>query len=490
MGEKVYQNILFDLDGTLTDPAEGICKSVQFALHRMGIEEADLGRLTPFIGPPLIDSFMEFYGMSEEEAKEAVAAYRERFSTLGIFENKVYKGIPELLQALKQKGRHLAIASSKPTVFVERILTHFHLREYFDVVVGSELDGTRTKKAEVIEETLGQLRQSKDASLENTVMIGDRSFDVEGGKEFSLDVIGVAYGYGGRQELKEAGADYVVDTVAQLGELLLGSTGHNLGAEKRKLPPKNSFFRALYVISPLFLYYIFQGIVRTLWQQIGGYLSVNEQSMTQLLVLMGVSMLLAGIGLYFTYKSTDPLPVQWKKELWLVLLLGIGAAIFLNHLLLDLFEAVPWGEKFLVQSNQRSTYLPYLGGLAIYGLVSPVSEELVFRWLMFGRMREIYHPNLVIIVSALFFGLYHGNLLQGIYAFLMGLLLAVVYEWSKNLLAPIALHMGANIIVFTVDYLPEPVKNLFNSGWIMWAGLALGAICMVTFYRKTKTSFA
>ena len=144
--------ILFDLDGTLTDSAPGITRCVQYALRHFGIDEPDLKKLECFVGPPLKEMFMEYAGFSESQAEEAVAKYRERYTEKGIFENAVYEGIPELLQLCRDRGRVLGVASSKPQVFVEQILEHFDLRQYFEVVVGAELDGTRTDKAEVIEE--------------------------------------------------------------------------------------------------------------------------------------------------------------------------------------------------------------------------------------------------------------------------------------------------------------------------------------------------
>ena len=149
--------LLFDLDGTLTDPKIGITTCVQYALASFGIEEPDLDKLEPFIGPPLKESFMEFYDMDETQAEAAVEKYRERFRDIGLFENEVYKGIPKMLRTLQAKGMHLAVASSKPTVFVERILKHFHIEQYFEAIVGSELDGTRVNKDEVVQEALKRL---------------------------------------------------------------------------------------------------------------------------------------------------------------------------------------------------------------------------------------------------------------------------------------------------------------------------------------------
>lgn len=231
---KRYTSILFDLDGTLTDPKEGICGSVQYALHAFGVEEPDLNKLTPFIGPPLMDSFMEFYHMTEEQAVLAVEKYRERFRVTGMYENEVYEGIPRMLAACKKKGLKLGIASSKPTVFVEKILEHFELHGYFDVIVGSELNGERSKKSEVIEEALKRLSGSGEIRTDQVLMVGDRKYDVEGAKAVGMDCIGVEYGYAKEGELAEAGAAYVVKTVAELETLLLQSVSPESGGKIEK----------------------------------------------------------------------------------------------------------------------------------------------------------------------------------------------------------------------------------------------------------------
>lgn len=232
-----YKYLLFDLDGTLTDPKEGITTSVQYALKAFGIDEPDLDKLEPFIGPPLRESFMKFYNLNEKEAEEAVEKYREWFAPKGIFQNKLYAGIKELLSELKESGKILAVASSKPQVFVEKVLRHFAIYEYFDVIVGSELDGTRDSKEEVVEEALRRLAaaggrkpvpEAKEESIKltgeerrQTAMIGDRKFDVYGGKKHGLTTVGVTFGYAQEGELEEAGADYIVDTVEELRRLCI-----------------------------------------------------------------------------------------------------------------------------------------------------------------------------------------------------------------------------------------------------------------------------
>mgnify|MGYP001058169318 FL=1 len=219
----MFKYILFDLDGTLTDPKLGITSSVQYALRALGIEEPSLDRLEPFIGPPLADSFREFYGLEGERLATAIDKYRERFATQGIFENEIYPGIPQMLADLKAKDKLLAIASSKPTLFVEQILEHFEIGKYFDHVVGSNMDGTRGTKEEVVEETLRQMltvemtpAQKRDA----VAMVGDRKFDIEGARAHGITSVGVLFGYAPEGELEEAGADYIVNSVRSLQVLL------------------------------------------------------------------------------------------------------------------------------------------------------------------------------------------------------------------------------------------------------------------------------
>lgn len=222
----MFQYCLFDLDGTLTDPREGITKSVQYALQRFGIEEPDLDRLEPFIGPPLKDSFMEFYGLTKEEALKAIDLYRERFAPIGVLENHIFPGIKEMLETLCEKKIRLAVASSKPVVFVRQILTHFEIERYFDVIVGSELDGTRGTKEEVVEEALSQLGLFSLPEEERKgicAMIGDRKFDIQGAKAYGLTGVGVRFGYAGEGELEDAGADFIAETVEELQGFLTHS---------------------------------------------------------------------------------------------------------------------------------------------------------------------------------------------------------------------------------------------------------------------------
>ncbi len=211
-----YKYILFDLDGTLTDPFEGITKSFQYALKFFGIE-ADRKDLTPVIGPPLIYSFCNYYGFDKEKGEAAVAKYRERFSTIGWQENRLLDGVPQMLEAVKGTGACLALATAKPYVFAEKIINKFDIAKYFDVAVGAELDGSINTKSQVISKTLEKLG---NPPLNEVIMVGDRNDDVIGARENGIDCIGVKVGYAADGELEEAGAAYIFDTIEELAAFL------------------------------------------------------------------------------------------------------------------------------------------------------------------------------------------------------------------------------------------------------------------------------
>ncbi len=209
--------ILFDLDGTLTDPAIGITNSLMYALEKFGITVESREELYTFIGPPLIDKMMEVYGFSKEKATEGLAYYREYFKDKGIFENSVYDGIPEMLEDLKSRGYKLVLATSKPEEFAKRILEHFDLTKYFEYIGGSDMGEKRSSKAAVIEYVMKALDITEP---EKCIMVGDREHDVVGAGKFGIETVGVLFGYGSREELEKSGAAYIVETVDELGELL------------------------------------------------------------------------------------------------------------------------------------------------------------------------------------------------------------------------------------------------------------------------------
>ncbi|MFD4708024.1 HAD family hydrolase [Gottfriedia sp. NPDC058432] len=213
-----YNTILFDLDGTLTDPKVGILNSVKYALQKMNKAIPFESELLKFIGPPIQQSFSEVCQFNEKEVLNAVRFYREYFSQNGMIENNVYDGIRELLSDLQKENKRLYVATSKPTVFATKILSHFQLDEFFIQIVGSELDGTRIDKGEIIEYIF---EKNNDLSKEDSVMVGDRLHDIKGAKIANIDAIGITYGYGSELELIDAGANAIINNVEQLKKMLL-----------------------------------------------------------------------------------------------------------------------------------------------------------------------------------------------------------------------------------------------------------------------------
>lgn len=215
----MFDYLLFDLDGTLTDPAQGITNSFIYALKYFGIEIPSYEKLCTYIGPPLPLTFKKEYGFDDEKATLGVKKYREYFADKGLFENKVYPGIPELLQQLKDMGKHLLIATSKPEVYSIKIAEHFDFAKYFDFICGCNMDETRSTKAEVIEYAL-RLANISENDKSKVLMIGDREHDIIGAKQNGLKSCGVLFGYGSKEELKNAGADYIIQKPEELLQII------------------------------------------------------------------------------------------------------------------------------------------------------------------------------------------------------------------------------------------------------------------------------
>lgn len=212
----MYSHILFDLDGTLTNSGLGIRKSVRIALKHFDIEENDTVKLNRFVGPPLFKSFKTFYGFDDDKADKAVEEYRKYYSEKGIFECEVYPNVKETLKALKGAGKKMYVATSKPEHLARRVVEHFELDSYFEYVGGATTDRDRSGKHEVIEYVLNTVGLSPS----DVIMIGDTKYDVLGAASHGIKTIGAAYGYGGREQLKEAGACRIIDSMDELIKIL------------------------------------------------------------------------------------------------------------------------------------------------------------------------------------------------------------------------------------------------------------------------------
>lgn len=218
MKNSHFSHILFDLDGTITDSKEGIFNSILYSLKKMGIKDHRKDEFTTFIGPPLLYTFKKRYKLSDQDAQKAVRFYREYFSEKGILENRLYDGIEDLLHSLKDADKKLYIATAKPHIFAVRILEHFKLTPYFSYILGANLDGSRSGKKELIESVLNTIKGYHGS---DTVMIGDRNYDIEGARQSGIHSIGVLWGYGNKTELTRASPDLLAESVPDLRKLLL-----------------------------------------------------------------------------------------------------------------------------------------------------------------------------------------------------------------------------------------------------------------------------
>ena len=213
-----YKHILFDLDGTLTDPALGITNSVMYALRHYGFPVPEREKLFFFIGPPLIDSFEKHCGFSREKAVEAMGVYREYFGEKGILENEVYEGIPQLLDALVASGKKLYLASSKPELYCVQILKHFDLYKYFTFVAANTMQEDRSEKSDIIQWLYENHPEVKE---EGAIMVGDTQFDVMGAQKQNLPCVAVSYGYGDKQKIADLKPDFIANSVSELKDILL-----------------------------------------------------------------------------------------------------------------------------------------------------------------------------------------------------------------------------------------------------------------------------
>lgn len=498
--------LLFDLDGTLTDPKVGICTSVQYALHAYGIEEPDIDKLTPFIGPPLRDSFMEFYGFTYEQADAAVEKYRERFRDTGIFENEVYPGIPEMLGDLKAAGYQLAVASSKPQVFVERILDHFDLAKYFDVVIGSELDGRRETKDQVVKAALDALFGDAEGNPDEVYMIGDRKFDVEGAKALSVESVGVTYGYGSKEELKEAHADYIVQSVEELARFLMRGSEELTAKQNTEngKKPKNVMGQRIWTMVYCFLLFILvrnaiqYGLLALLYQlaesgasgglvdllilrdETGAYngYSGNVSCVIAALGYIGGALAIRRTAMALIEKNIEDthlshLKAEPAKHYVYLVMATVGAVIGLN-LLFELTGFTDKSEAYTqVVADQYAA--SFLVGLLVYGIISPVAEEMLFRGVIFGYLRRFLNLKLAIAISALAFGVYHGNAVQGVYAFLIGCVMAYAYEYFGDFKMAVTVHVVSNVLAYCLTYTALSVSG-FVSIPVCGVFLVLGAV--------------
>lgn len=367
----------------------------------------------------------------------------------------------------------MAVASSKPTVYVQRILEHFKIARYFKVVVGSELDGRRVNKSEVVQEALAQLFGDKPVEPDKVYMIGDRCFDVEGAHSKGIESVGVAYGYGSMEELKQAKSDYIVRTVEELRGFLL--------RKDEESQPQAGSREAMQMLLSILIFYFARYAGFCLAQMFFMLMDSRgpEKGLFILYSAEGVPERLTGNAAAFVsafgflagaaavsgmakkaLKQTAAemklfhLKRKPKKSYVLLVTAVVGAVLGLN-MLLELTGITAWSASY--QSVSKSQYASSLWvGLICYGIIAPIAEELLFRGILYGSLRRMRKPFLAAVISAALFGVYHGNFVQGIYAFVMGCLIVYIYEYFGGFRYAVGVHMAANLLVYCLgSIVPE-----------------------------------
>lgn len=461
----MWKTVLFDLDGTLTDSAEGITKCVQYALEQLGYCVSDVDELNCFVGPPLKEMFQTYAGLSEEEGEKAVTLYRERYVPTGMYENRLYPRVVQMLELFQKEGVTMAVASSKPEVYVKKILKYFEIDDYFKVVVGSELNGGRVQKKDVVEEAIRRLKMERHK--DQVVLIGDTKYDVEGAKQAGIACIAVMYGYGKTEELAAAEPVYVAENVSDIAECVLGQHQKN-----KKETVSVQLWRMVYpVLMHLFfssvLSYAALVVLLILWKSVLGETDVdyiveliNSHGM---ILQMVANMLLLPIAWKLIRRD------EWKRKdmgirsrIMVAVPFGVGErlkttaffvvlSILLNQLiawsgLYDLFPAYrEIAEKIYYSGSMVFAYLAV-------ALLAPITEELIYRGLVYRRIRDYAGVRWAVFFSALIFGVIHGNAVQFIFAFIMGMALAAVYERYRTIWAPIVAHIAVNLFSCITEF--------------------------------------
>lgn len=489
----MWNTVLFDLDGTISDSAQGITRCVQYALEKEFGIIRNPEELLEFVGPPLREQFMLYTGCNEAMGERAVERYRERYRPVGIYENRLYSGIPELLAQLKDEGFTIALSSSKPEEFCRQILETFGIVQYFDVICGSDMAGNHTSKAEIVENVLYRLDLRNRRS--EVVLVGDRKYDIEGAKQCGISSIGVSYGYGSREELESVWPDCIVDTVTELRNVLVGQAreeGDNPSIEKQagmntgKGAAGNVIFKIWRIGYPVLLHYGMANavaisvymILMLFWLVTGGKMSeAASVYASHLVVLTGLADLsVIPVALFF-FRSDEAgrriksftgnllnLNNLGLTEILCISGMIIGFSTILNMIIayLPINDAV-----YEEMAEQMFRETPFLIQLIVVGIVAPVAEEFIFRGLVFRRIRDYCGFMWAAIGSGLIFGIYHGNLTQGVFAFIMGMLFAAVYEHYGTMWAPIAAHICNNLFatienrVFRAFHLPNAVYLIY-----------------------------
>ncbi len=550
-----WTTVLFDLDGTLTDSIEGIVRSAAYGLTKVGITPPPDAELRSFAGPPLHSYFMEYAHLSAEDADRAVAAFREFYNREGMYMNRVYPGIAQLLPYLRRSGVKIACVTSKETSQAVAVLRQFGILQNFDAVVGCTIDDTNASKQKLITRALQTLGVTDPGQA---AMVGDRFYDMEGAKAAGVHAVGVAYGYGTREELLHSGAESVAASVQELGYILTvpASAGNAVPASLQsregsgvpgpyrnaappvrnrqnmpyqppqlrpgtaaQMPRRRGFF---YIFLPVLVYLLVTNLISSLalsavtsyqliqaggpdlsagtdsyMQQIYdimyGFIASEAYYPFQMYVNMICDVILIPIFYLFLRKDRkEDFGQNWnlrsvKKPGWantgLAVVMGFSISLVIN-LLIAITGISEWMYNMNPARYDMMDSLPLGWNFIAICIFAPIAEELLFRGLVFGRMRKRTGFIAAAICSAAIFGVVHLDVVTGIAAFLIGVIMAVLYEYTGSLLLPMFFHFGFNFFSIVADLMGDTLGTIYPYLIPVFALLAIAAI--VIFLKRNK----
>ena len=529
----MWKTVFFDFDGTLVDTGEGIKSCLRYAMDQMGHPmdpEEDLDR---YIGPPFRWSLQAYAGLSEAETEEAIRIYRERYGETGLYESHLYPGIETALQVLKAEGERLCVVSSKPQAMILKLLEYYGLASYFDLVLGADPEGRLSKKADLIAEALKRL--GLEDQRDSVVFVGDRKYDMEGAAAQGIPAIGVLYGYGSFEELtayeparlaespmmvlsviEKENARETTERTQERGFLShepAGMEAEGTNTDSSLVPdrvkaPDGVALRIWRIAYPILIYEgIAYGIIILASLLLGvligltGNYEMSTWTSAWSMAAQGIGMAITLPLLILFFKRDQvrrclyPLPQgiyqkrltkgspKAKPVLMTVLLIyflgnGVGFLIMLTQL-----ASV---DTTYQQSSEVIVSLPVFWQVVIVGILGPVVEEFIFRGLVQRRLRDY---NLgkwpAVLITAALFGIYHLNFVQGIFAFVIGLVLGLLYEKYGVLWIPILAHM-VNNIWSTLSNSLFPVNCFFNTIFFYLICLAGMVVMLILIFRKKK----
>ena len=514
----LWKTVLFDLDGTLIDSTEGMVRSVQYALGTVGKTENDLRNLRRYLGAPLREAFQEYAGLSEEEAGRASEAYRDYFSRDGMYIASVYPGIPEMLYALKRAGMTLGVVTSKETAQAVRILQQLQLARCFDVIIGCRPEETNIPKGALIEEALNVL--GKQQLRGEVVFVGDRFYDVQAAHGAGIAAAGVSYGYGTAGELAQSGADCVAGNVMGLAQCLM--RGGQMVSRGNAGAPMTTGQKILEVMIPILLWLAITNIVSLIGGGIYGVIKVNEyitgggdvssapqvilQEMMQSDMNM-INMLLSGIAniisipVFFSIFKKDTLRLTGRRtslkaekkpgavNTLTALFMGLGISVVLN-IIIAMTPIAQWMYEMNPGRYDMLDSLPLWASFIVTCLLAPVAEELLFRALVFRRMRRFTGYMTAAFVSAAIFGFVHFDVVTGIAAFIIGVIMAMLYEYTGSIFTSMFFHFGFNLYATLIELIPFDSMSETAQGTVMLiillAGAVMAGVTLFIFLKKNR----